>query len=848
VQPLPLSRTREEIRVDPARGLSSEEVASLASRYGPNILAPEAARSRWRRLLRPLTDPMVVILIFAGSLFIGLGETFDGSTMLLATLPLIVVDLILEARAESTLDRLREMASPRVLVRRDGREMLIPATRLVPGDVVLLKEGDVVPADGVVQSESGLQVDESALTGESLPVAKLSAGWPPLSQIDLRETTVFAGTIVLAGRATVVVTATGPRTEFGRVGALVAQARPRATPFERSVQRLVRVLSVVAVAASLAVAAIVLVRGTALVEALLAGVSLAIAAIPEEFPIMFAIYLTVGAWRMAKRNALIRHLPSVETLGSATVICTDKTGTLTEGRLAVRALQMDGRVQIIDTPAAARGMERLLEDALLASEPQPFDPLDQAIGTLAASQGMDPPVVYSRWSMVQDYPFDPVKKYVSHVWRSRRGETRLAAKGSLEGLLELVHPEDPARERVAEAHRQLANMGMRVVAVAEKSLEKVSSERWANEAGIRLVGLVGFADPLRPGVRRAIAECQSAGVKVVMITGDHPLTAHAIAEAAGLRHDDERIVTGEMLEAMDEDALRRTLPMAAIFARVRPAQKLRIVQGFKALGQVVAMTGDGINDAPALRTADIGVAMGRRGTQVAREAANMVLLDDNFGTIVDAIMEGRRAFDNLQRSFVYLIVFHFPIVLGALLIPMLGAPLLLLPTTMVWLEIIVHPTAALVFAADPPDPDIMKRPPRRPSDPFFPPGTLRWMLTEGAAMAASVLALYMGLLSFGVPASQARGAAIACLLVGQTLVVLQSRSTRLPFWSLGLLDNRVLLPALLATLASLGVFLLVGPLASATQIEAPSPLQWTSAVVLAVLSTLALEPLKLRWR
>lgn len=847
VQPQSIPVETLDLGVDPSQGLSTEEAAARISRYGPNLLAPQQARSIWRRLLHPLTDPMVIILAVAGGLFMGLGEIMDGTTMLLATIPLIVVDLVLELRAERTLDRLREMAAPRALVRRDGQETFIPGGEVVPGDVALMKEGEIVPADGVIESESGFQVDESALTGESLPVSKKGVGWPALGPVlEDRDARVFAGTTVLAGRSTVIVTATGARTEFGGIGTLVAQAKPQPTPFERSVRGLVRTLSVGSIAVSFAVAGIVLLRGAGWIEALLAGVSLAIAAIPEEFPIMFAIYLTVGAWRMARRNALVRRLAGVETLGSTTVICTDKTGTLTQGRLAVRALHADNQLQILDHPTVTPAVELLLEDALLASEPNPFDPLDQAIAALAKDSGIDPSEVYDRWTMAQDYPFDPARKYVTHVWRSPRGDLRLCSKGSIEGILELSLPPEPVRGAILRANQELASMGMRVIAVAEKGLGKLAAERWANESGMRLVGLIGFADPLREGVREAVAECQSAGVRVIMITGDHPLTAHAIAEATGLRHDDQEIMTGAEIEQLDDQGLRQAVARVAIFARVQPAQKFRIVQGLKALRQVVAMTGDGINDAPALRVADIGVAMGRRGTQVAREAATMVLLDDNFGTIVEAIKEGRRVFDSLQRSFLYLIIFHFPIILGALLIPLIGAPLLLLPATMVWLEIIVHPTAALVFAADPPDSDLMDRPPRDPKEPFFPPTATRWMVVEGTTMVLGVLAVYLGLLATGTPADQARGAAIATLIIGQTLLVLQARSTKQPFWRLGFLGNRVLIPALLATVATLSLFLYLPPLATATQIAPLTAYQWVIAAATALVTTLPLEPLKLR--
>lgn len=834
-----------EPETDPSRGLSSSEAAARLSRYGPNRLAPREARWSWLSLLRPLSDPMVLILLIAGTIFILLGDMQDGAIMLVAIVPVIVVDMVLEVRAERTLERLRELASPRATVRRDGRVMQIPSEEVVPGDVLLLSEGEVVTADGVVHSESNLQLDESALTGESLPVAKVGVGWPAAGpDLERPQSRVYAGTTVMSGRATVIVTATGERTEYGRIGLMVAAAKPRQTPLQRAITGLVRTLGVAAVAASLGVAALELVRGSGWTEALLAAVSLAIAAIPEEFAVVFALYLTLGAWRMARRNALVRRLDGVETLGSTTVVCTDKTGTLTEGRLTVGGLCVDGELHLDCPSAPSPAVLHLLEVALLASEPGPLDPLDQAIASVAKVKGINTSQLYTRWTMVQDYPFDPHRKYVTHIWRGPGGGLRLCSKGSIEGILELSMPSDAERETALKANEELTGKGMRVIAVGEKEMARLAPERWANEAGMRLVGLIGFTDPLREGVRQAIAECQTAGVRVIMITGDHPLTAHAVAESAGLYHHDQEILTGPEVERLSDRQLERRLDRVAIFARMLPAQKFRIVRGLQARKHVVAMTGDGINDAPALRVADIGVAMGRRGTQVAREAATMVLMDDNFGTIVEAIRQGRRIFDNLQRAFLYLMTFHFPIVLGALLIPLAGAPLLLLPIHLVWLELIVHPTSALVFESDPPDPDLMQRPPRDPRQPLITRGTALRVAAEGVAIFLGVLGVYLWSLASTSPLNQARAAGVATLVFAQTILVLQSRSPRQAFWQRGIQGNRFLAPAILATLASLGLMVYLPPLARAAQLTPPTAGQWSAALAVAVASTIGFEFLK----
>lgn len=488
---------------------------------------------------------------------------------------------------------------------------------------------------------------------------------------------------------------------------------------------------------------------------------------------------------------------------------------------------------------------RLLEDAVLASEPRPFDPLDQAITAVAKEKGIDPSQLYSHWTMVQDYPFDPDRKYVTHVWRAANGELRTCSKGSIEGLLELSMLPADELSALQRANKEMTSRGMRVIAVGEKTMRRATGERWADESGLRLVGLIGFADPPREGVRKAVTQCQSAGVRVLMITGDHPLTAHAVAESVGLHHEDDDLLTGTELDQLDDAALQRALERATIFARVLPVQKFRIVQGLQARGQIVAMTGDGINDTPALRAADIGIAMGRRGTEVAREAATMVLLDDNFGTIVEAIRQGRHIFDTLRRAFLYLITFHFPIVFAALVIPIMGAPLLLLPLHLVWLELIVHPTAALVFESDPPAPDLMTRPPRNPREPIVSLRMGLLMAAEGTAILLAVLGVYLSFLAAGAPVDQARAAGITTLVMAQTVLVLQIRSPRQPIWRRGVLDNAILVPALLATLASLGLMIYLSPLASAAQLAPPSPTQWMVATAAALAATLGFELPKL---
>ena len=852
VQPKPDRAAAEEaaaLGVSPRYGLTAEEVAARRARYGPNQLVPERLAQRWYERLRPLADPMVLLLLGAGLIFILLGEASNGAVMLIATIPVVGVDVALESRAEQALRRLRELAAPRVIVRRQGAEQKIAAEEVVPGDILLLHEGDFVPADALCLEASALQVDESALTGEALPVTKLGAGWraSPTAFSDPRYC-LLAGTTVLSGQATAVAVATGTATEYGRLGAAMAQAPIHQTPLQRSINELVGVLGLAAVGLCFVVAGLELWRGQGLTAAILAGVALGIAAIPEEFPITFTLYLTLGAWRAARRNALIRRLAGVETLGSATVICVDKTGTLTEGRLRVGGLYAGGQLLIEPLPAAATGpaFASLVMAAALACEEHPFDPLDKAILSFAEEAGFAPRRLHSNWHPVHQYPFDPWRKYVSHVWRAADGRYRLYAKGSLEGILELALPDPETRRGALEANEKMAGQGMRVIAVAYRDLSRFSGQRWVDEAGLRFLGLIGFLDPPRPSVRRAVQACQTAGIRVIMITGDHLLTAHAIAEQIGLRHDDKQTITGDELESMSDEELARRVREVAIFARTPPTQKLRIVRALQANGEVVAMTGDGINDASALRAADIGIAMGQRGTEVAREAATMVLLDDNFRTIVEAIRQGRRIFDNLRHAFRYVAGFHVPIVLGALVVPILGAPLLLLPIHLVWLELIIHPTSAMVFEAEPEAPDLMRRPPRSPRETLFGGRVATPALFEGLLIFGGVLALYLWGLYAGRPVPQARSLALAALVCAQLILVLQERSSGRPFWERGPLGNRFLLPILLASLLSLLAMLYLPGLNSAAQLSPLAPSDWPLAIGVAAACTLVFEASKLR--
>jgi len=757
-----------------SHGLTTAEARRRLAEAGPNRLV-DVDRWAWlKELAGTVADPMALMLGVAGAVYLLLGATKDGIILLAAIVPVLGVDVLLEARSRRALGRLAAAAKPRARVLRDGEEHEVAIEELVPGDLVVFREGDILHADGVVRRSANLTLDESQLTGESEPVAKL-----PLEGAILPappdDRSFFAGSLVQTGHGLGEVTCTGPRTRLGRIAHLVAKSAPEPTPLQRKTGRMVRVLGAVAALVAAAVFVLAWSRDGDVYRSLLTALSVAISAVPEEFPLVFTIFLSMGAFRLSRRGVLVRRLAAVETLGATTVICTDKTGTLTAGQFAV-----DARVVL-----ARGGSEReLLEAAVLASEQEPSDPMERALMGDAATHGLAAGTLYGVWELVHDHDFDPVGKHMSHGWRRRDGAGagwRLCAKGALEGILEHCALSPGERERAEAEHASLAGRGMRVLAIAERMGPELSGVRAEDERELSLVGLVGFRDPLRPQVPAAVRECGRAGIQLKLVTGDHALTAHAIADAAGIPHADDGIVTGEELDALAPDARAQRIRSAAIFARVRPEQKHAIVDELSRAGEVVAMTGDGTNDAPALRRADIGVSYGVRGTEVARAAADLVLLEDDFTALVATVREGRGIYANLQRAFLYLLSFKLRVVALALVVPLVGLPVLFLPVHLVWLELIVHPVSALVFEAEPPPADVMRRPPRDPRAPLVRRRQVVRSLLSGALLMIAALWAYAAHLDQGV--AYARSLGVAVVIGGSLLQVWAERAGDRPLFA-----------------------------------------------------------------
>jgi len=820
--------SQQRVPVPPGlHGLSSAEAGRLLAVHGPNRWVAPDRLAALREILALLSDPMAIMLAIAASVYWLVGETRDAIVLALALIPVLGIDVLLEARSRSALKKLAAAAAPLAYVVRDGQVTDVRHAEVVPGDLVALLEGHVAAADGDVVWAANLAMDESSLTGESEPQSKR-----PRSHDATRpdgapaprpspETRFHAGALTVSGQGFGRVTATGQGTEYGQIAALVTETTPPESPLQRQVSALVQRLVGVAMLLAAAVSGIAALQGATWREALLSGVSLAMAALPEEFPLVLTLFLSAGAWRLARHGLLVRSLASVETLGATTVICTDKTGTLTRGMF--EAVEHE-----ILEPGLAE--TAFLEAALLACERSPADPMEQAIVRYALARGVDHDRVVARHTLVRDYDFDPVGKHMSHVWlRTGDGLSIVAAKGAVEGVLAHVAAGDPSRAALLAANADMAARGLRVLAIAGRRGGVPGPTREDDERDLVVHGLVGFQDPVRPEVPQAVAACQQAGIAVKMITGDHALTAHAIAEAAGIVHDDALIVTGDELEALEPATCRARIGASAIFARITPQQKFLIVDTLKQLGAVVAMTGDGVNDAPALRRADIGIAMGQRGTDVARATADLVLLDDNFASLVATVREGRHLRQNIQRAFLYLIAFHVPIVVLATLAPVVGVPLLLHPIHLVWLELIVHPVSALIFQSEPVTDAVMRQSPRDPMAPLLPRSTVWRSVLAGALLSAVTFGVYVSGLRTGAEPA-ARGLALVTLLTGYQTLVFAERQA-LPGLDVSVLPRSALFWSVwLTATVSLVLVVAVPAIASLFRIVPVSPAMTALAI------------------
>jgi len=769
-----------------------------------------------------LSDPMFALLLGAGVLYLVLGDLQEGLVLFGLVCVVLALTLYQEGKTERALAALRDLSSPRALVLRDGQATRIAGSDVVRGDVLILSEGDRIAADAQLVQGNDVQVDESLLTGEPLPIDKVLTADAP--------TMLYSGTLMVRGQALACVTATGAATEIGRIGLALQSLTTEVSPLRRQTAQLVKVLALLAAGASMfLLVAYGLMHGDWL-AALLAAIALAMALLPQEFSVVLTVIPALGAWRLSRQNVLTRRIAAIETLGATSVLCVDKTGTLTENRMTVAQLQVPQApaltVDYAGMPDLPEAFHSLVEYAILASASDPFDPMEKAFHRLGQHFLTDTEHLHHDWALAQAYGLTPELRAMAHVWRATRGSVHVvAAKGAPEAIADLCHLGDKAQTQLAREVDAMAARGLRVLAVARTLFEGPAFPAIEHDFDFEFVGLLGLSDPLRAGIAQAVAEAHGAGIRVLMITGDYPATALAIARQATLVDDaSAEVLSGDELTTLTDAQLQERLRSGSICARVAPSQKLRIVQALKADGAVVAMTGDGVNDAPALKAAHVGVAMGERGTDVAREAASVVLLDDNFASIVGAVRLGRRIFDNLRKSMSYILAVHVPIAGMALLPVLLGWPTVLFPLHIAFLELVIDPACSVVFENEPAEAGVMQRAPRDVTQPLFGGAPLLLALLQGVGALALVLGGTLWALT-DLSEGAMRAFAFATLVATNLALIFSNRSRKGALLSSLRVPNQTLWWVVGAALMLLMLALYLPWLARLFMFD-PLPLRW----------------------
>ena len=788
------------------QGLTMEQARNLQEKYGKNELTPQRKQSFIRKALRTICEPMFLLLLIAATIYFFLGEPRDGAIMLIFVVGVIGIDIIQEWKTDRTLNALKDLSAPRVQVIRDGRQQTIESVNLVPGDLMMIAEGVKIPADGVILDANDLCVDESSLTGEAEGVWKVTADKAEPNSDYWRKDTCYAGTLVTQGSAVVQVDKIGAATEYGKIGTHVASAPESRTPLQKQTGSLVKTCSIIAAVFFTLVCVFTYWNlpdhtfGARIVESVLSGITLAMAMIPEEFPVILTVFLSMGAWRLAKRQSLVRKLPSVETLGAVSVLCVDKTGTITMNQMSVQ-----------DTWAPTGDTKTLIETMGLACETNAYDPMEKAMIAYCEKNGIGKDHLFGG-NLITEYAFTNELKMMGHVWH-HDGEILIAAKGSPEKILTICVLSDGERKQAENKILEMSSQGLRVIAVGiMKPADKNGIPAAITDCRLTLCGLVGLADPPRESVKEDIRRCTKAGIRVVMITGDNGITASSIAKQIGMPNCDQ-IITGDELNGMSDEELCRRVRGVSIFSRVIPEHKMRIVKALKNDGEIVAMTGDGVNDAPALKYADIGIAMGKRGSEVSREASDLILMDDNFSTIVDTVRDGRRIYDNIRKAVGYVFTIHIPIAFSALLAPFLRispADLFLLPLHVVLLELIIDPTCSIVLERQPAERNIMERKPRDLNEKILTPGILLKSVLQGLVIFAASFGTYFTFLQQNpgnAPLARTMGLSIV-MLANLFLVLVNSSNYDFIFQSVRhLAQDRVMWAILIGTIA--GLFLIL---------------------------------------
>lgn len=764
----------DNLSMEQLQGLSSEVAHQRLLASGYNELPGSKPKSFLRIAIDVTKEPMVILLIVCGLLYLLLGNLKEGIVLMGGILVVVGITLYQERKTERTLDKLKSLANPKAIVIRDGQQQKIAGREVVPGDLIIVKEGDRIAADAVVIESLSLVADESILTGESVPVRKIAIVTdmttnPAPGGDNLPY--IFSGCLTVQGKGIARVTATGINTQLGKIGKSLEQVAEEKTPLQFEMRRIVRLFAVFGIALCILLALFYFFTRGGLIKAFLAGLALAMAMLPEEFPVVYTIFMALGAWRMAKYNVLARKPSAIETLGSATVLCTDKTGTITQNKMTVQYLYAaDLLYKVGDDKEILKEHKELIHFAALASQPNPFDPMERAIHAL------DEPMhsTSDEWQFIKEYPLTSKLLVLTRVYYSNTNNRYyITAKGAPEDIFNICKLDEDKVKYYSDIIQTIAGKGLRVLGVAQG--ECIELPELHDDYSFSFCGLIGLADPIRPEVPAAVKECYSAGVRTIMVTGDYPITAQNIAEQIGLENPNQ-VITGDELNNLSDTELSNKIKSINVFARIKPEQKLRIAEALKANNEIVAMTGDGVNDAPALKAAHIGIAMGEKGTDVAREAASIVLLDDNFSSIVAGIRMGRRIFDNLQKAFSYITAIHIPIA-GLALFPVLtGLPIILWPLHIAFHELVIDPVSSIAFENQQEERAIMVRKPRK-KDTFFNKSRMAYSILQGGSALVLVILVYLFMLQKHLPEGVVRTFAFITLILVNIGMILTDIAT-----------------------------------------------------------------------
>ena len=836
-----LAETLSALNTDRRRGLSAAEAERRLAKYGPNRLSEAPPRNLLLRLLDQLKDPMILVLLAAAglSLFSSGGEDWlDSVIILLIVVVNAAISISQENNAQKALAALRELSAPLARVVRDGKEQRINSGELVPGDLIRLEAGDLVPADARLLESASLKADESAMTGESVPVEKdPSVSLPPETALGDRKNAVIGSTVITAGRATAVVTATGMDSEVGKVAGLLLSQEEAETPLQQKMGEISKTLSFICLCVCAVMFGVGLLEGRNLLDMLMTAVSLAVAAIPEGLPAIVTIVLALGVQRLAKQGAIVKKLPAVETLGCAGVICSDKTGTLTQNKMTVRQLfTFPGQSEEELLTAGA-----LCCDAVLDRAQAVGDPTETAIVEYALRFGVNKSDLDRALPRREELPFDPERKLMSTIHQKPGGGYLLCVKGAPDVLLVRCTLPPAQRQTALRENDSMAAKALRVLAVASKELDALPAHLTSEalEKGLTFLGLVGMMDPPRPEAKTAVDHCRAAGIRPIMITGDHKLTAVAVARELGIFRDGDLALTGAEVDFMPQDLLERDIEKFTVYARVSPEHKTRIVAAWRKKGEVVAMTGDGVNDAPALKAAHIGCAMGKAGTDVAKEAANMILTDDNFATIVSAVAQGRGIYANIKKAIHYLLSCNIGEILTIFAATVLGFHQMpLVPVQLLWLNLVTDSLPALALGMEPAEEDVMKHRPRDAAAPLFDRQFSLRLIWQGIMVGAlTLLAYFLGEYVLSDPGEAYQAAntmAFATLTFCQLFHAFDVRSEHWSLFHIGFFSNRAMNKAFLVGLVMQLSVLILPPLQRVFQTVPLSPMEWTVVLALAI--------------